>query len=95
MNNRSFFIILVIIAVFAPLFVLVEWDRANSRVSRPNFEKVEVGMTEAQVREVLGPGKTSRAYEGGKVVSWQDRFGDTVIRVTFEGGKVTAKEIRD
>ena len=69
----------------------------GSKVSKANYDKIEIGMTEAQVEKILGKG-TPQADAGGaignlagsaKIVSWKD--GDKGITVTFINGKVTLK----
>lgn len=69
----------------------------GSKVSKSNFEKIQNGMTLAEVEKVLGKG-TEAAGAGGalgavtgsaKIVSWTE--GDKKITVTFANDKVVAK----
>ena len=68
-----------------------------SRVSKGNFDKVQNGMSQAEVEKVLGK-STSQAGGGGavagitasgKILSWTD--GEKKITVTFVNDKVVAK----
>jgi hypothetical protein len=68
-----------------------------SKVSKANYDKVEVGMTTSQVEAILGKG-TEKAGAGGaigslagsgKIVTWGDE--NKSITVTFANDKVVAK----
>jgi len=70
-------------------------------VSRENYDRIETGMTEQQVRDILGepdevdgggvslPGVEATA----SVATWRDNQGRE-ITVTFVNGKVTTKTQR-
>ncbi|MGB2823697.1 MAG: hypothetical protein WBF17_22135 [Phycisphaerae bacterium] len=69
----------------------------GSKVSKGNFDKVQNGMTQAEVEKVLGEGTEEAGGGGaiggivasGKILSWTD--GEKKITVTFANGKVVAK----
>lgn len=68
-----------------------------SRISQRNYERVQNGMTLAQVQEILGEGQLQQGLAGGignlggsvSVYQWRDE--QRVITVTFINDKVTAK----
>ena len=68
-------------------------------VNYDNFEKIENGMTYAQVVEILGKeGKVMSSVDLGTgdeyvttIYSWNDWTGVANCNVTFQGGKVVAK----
>lgn len=68
-----------------------------SKVSQTNYDKIETGMTLAEVEDILGEG-TAEASKGagiggveltGKKVTWES--GSKSITVTFLNGKATLK----
>jgi len=66
---------------------------ACSRVNQENFAKIEYGMTQQQVFEILGkPTETSSrevlGVSGGSA-KWVG--GDAVVSIRFVGGKVMVK----
>jgi hypothetical protein len=65
----------------------------DSRVSQGNFEKIHAGMTESDVREILGePTQTSSLGVGpfsGTASVWKGKRG--TIQIQFFNGKVTLK----
>jgi hypothetical protein len=66
----------------------------GSKVTKENFDKVEVGMTEAEVEGILGKATETSEASGsigdltgkGSIKVWKD--GDKKITVTFANGKV-------
>ena len=66
---------------------------ACSRVTADNFDKVEEGMSEAEVRAVLGTPTESNSMTvlgvSGSASRW--RGGDAEIVVRFINGKVAVK----
>jgi hypothetical protein len=60
----------------------------NSNVSKENYEKIQLGMTEDQVVAILGPGEVlpRSVTEVAKMMIWTD--GDKVITIGFDNGKV-------
>ncbi|MFB3894031.1 MAG: hypothetical protein ACE15C_18645 [Phycisphaerae bacterium] len=69
----------------------------SSKVSKSNYDKINTGMTVAEVEGILGKG-TEQAGGGGaignvagsaKIINWKD--GDKTITVTFVNDKVTLK----
>ena len=66
---------------------------ACSRVSEENFAKVQDGMTEQQVIELLGKPSESSSVNilglSGTSAKWVEK--DAVITVQFVNGKVRAK----
>jgi outer membrane protein assembly factor BamE (lipoprotein component of BamABCDE complex) len=67
----------------------------GSRVSRENFEKIQTGMTMAQVTDILGEPMESSSVDvavfSGTVSTW--KAGDVTITVQFVNGKVMAKQL--
>jgi uncharacterized protein YceK len=69
----------------------------GSKVSKTNYDKINNGMTVAEVEGIMGKGAEEAAGAGAignlpgsaKVMSWKD--GDKTITVTFVNDKVTAK----
>lgn len=67
----------------------------GSRISQANFEKIQTGMTMAQVTAILGEPTESSSVDvavfSGTVSKWQK--GDVTITVQFVNGKVVAKQL--
>jgi hypothetical protein len=69
----------------------------GSKVTQENYEKIQTGMTEQEVTEILGAGvnDASGAFSvgdlaaSGAVTRWGTD--DKHIKVTFANGKVVAK----
>lgn len=69
----------------------------GSKVSKSNYDKINNGMTVAEVESLMGKGTTEAGGAGAigglsgsaKVMSWTD--GDKKITVTFVNDKVTLK----
>lgn len=78
-----------IAAALLALFVLA----ACSKVTQENFAKVQDGMTEADVRTLLGEPTESSSVQLLGVSGTSSRWvsGDTVITIRFLGGKVAQK----
>jgi hypothetical protein len=81
------------------LGVLAVYMMANStRVTLPNYQRVETGMTDRQVIEILGPGEEAASSDvnglgfsaSAKVVKWKDGITRIVV-VEFVNGRVFAK----
>ena len=65
----------------------------SSGVTEANFQKIQVGMTPAQVDEILGPQNVwigARSIAGWKLV-YQEEGGDVAITAEFVGNRVTGK----
>jgi uncharacterized protein YcfL len=82
--------ILVVVVLVA--FILVG---CGSRINQDNFEKVQTGMTMAQVKLILGEPTESSSVDvavfSGTVSKWQ--AGDLTITIQFVNGKVVAKQL--
>lgn len=67
----------------------------GSRINQADFEKIQTGMTMAQVTAILGEPKESSSVDvavfSGTVSKWQ--AGDVTITVQFVNGKVVAKQL--
>lgn len=65
-----------------------------SKVTKSNYDKIETGMTKADVEKILGSGTAEKgAGVGdltGSVVKWEKNE-DTWITVTFANDKVVTK----
>ena len=66
----------------------------SSKISKPNFDQIKLGMTQEEVQDILGPPTSATGLEipifSGTTSKWVQ--GDTVITVQFVAGKVVAKE---
>ncbi len=67
---------------------------AGSKITKENFDKIKLGMTQEEVQAILGPPTEASGIEipifSGTMSKWVQ--GDTVITVQFVNGKVVAKE---
>jgi outer membrane protein assembly factor BamE (lipoprotein component of BamABCDE complex) len=67
----------------------------GSRINQDNFDKVQTGMTLAQVKVILGNPTESSSMDvavfSGTVSKWQ--AGDVTITIQFVNGKVVAKQL--
>lgn len=67
----------------------------GSRINQDNFEKVQTGMTMAQVKLILGEPTESSSVDvavfSGTVSKWQ--AGDLTITIQFVNSKVVAKQL--
>ena len=66
----------------------------GSPISQENFEKIQTGMSMAQVTNILGPPTESSSVDvavfSGTVSKW--RAGGITITIQFVNGKVVAKQ---
>ena len=69
-------------------FVLLAGCERTKGFSPEDFKRIEKGMTEAQVEELLGPPKESIEVLGIKRSFWQ--VGDNYYSISFHDGKVNA-----
>jgi hypothetical protein len=87
--------IVLLVAAFLLTFVVVGCSKPG--VSKEGFDKVEKGMTLAQVEKILGTEKKGGEASGalgklagsGATYVWED--GDKKITVVFKDGKVETK----
>lgn len=65
------------------------------KISQENFEKIQTGMSLAQVSAILGPPTESSSVDvavfSGTVSKW--KAGDVTITIQFVNGKVVAKQL--
>ena len=65
------------------------------KISQENFEKIQTGMSMAQVTNILGPPTESSSVDvavfSGTVSKW--KAGDVTITIQFVNGKVVAKQL--
>ena len=65
------------------------------KISQENFEKIQTGMSLAQVTAILGPPTESSSVDvavfSGTVSKW--KAGDVTITIQFVNGKVVAKQL--
>ena len=68
---------------------------SGSQISQENFEKIQTGMSLAQVTAILGPPTESSSVDvavfSGTVSKW--KAGDVTITIQFVNGKVVAKQL--
>jgi hypothetical protein len=66
----------------------------GAKISQENFDKVKVGMTQAEVKAILGEATEASSLDvagfSGTTSTW--RRGDTTITIQFVNGKVVAKQ---
>ncbi len=63
----------------------------SNPVTKENFDKIKAGMTEAEVKDLLGrPHKTSPAFITADAKMWVWEHDNDAIHVTFIDGKVVA-----
>ncbi len=66
----------------------------GSKVNQANFEKIQTGMTEDEVRKILGPPTETSSMSvmglSGTSSKWESKSGAIVIQ--FFNGKVQIKE---
>jgi hypothetical protein len=66
----------------------------GAKISKDNFDKIKLGMTQEEVQAILGPPTEASGLEipvfSGAMSKWIQ--GDTVISVQFVNGKVVGKE---
>jgi hypothetical protein len=66
----------------------------GSKITQDNFDKIQVGMTQAEVKEILGEATESSSLDiagfSGTTSTWRRK--DTGITIQFVNGKVVAKQ---
>ena len=66
----------------------------GSKINQDNFNKVLVGMSQAEVKDILGEPTESSSLDiavfSGTTSTW--RRGDATITIQFINGKVVAKQ---
>jgi hypothetical protein len=76
------------------VFVLAAVIACGSSVNQANFDKIETGMTQKEVDEILGPptetSEVGFAGISGTTSKWQHN--DSAIVINFLNGKVMAKQ---
>jgi hypothetical protein len=70
-------------------------EACGSRINQADFEKIQTGMTMAQVTAILGEPTESSSVDvavfSGTVSKW--KAGDVTITIQFVNGKVVAKQL--
>ncbi len=70
------------------LTVLALGGCQSERVTKANFDRIEIGMTKAEIEAILG--QPDNSYQG--VLSWNTNHSKTVISVVLDDqGKVSEK----
>jgi hypothetical protein len=65
-------------------------------VSRANYDRVQEGMSLAEVEEILGPGRETASAGDVRVLTWEaGALAFRAISITFENDLVTGKVILD
>lgn len=66
----------------------------STRITKENFDKIQTGMTQAEVQAILGEPTESSSLDvalfSGTTSTW--KLGDTTITINFINGKVVAKQ---
>lgn len=67
---------------------------APAKVTKDNFDKIKLGMTQEEVQQILGPPTEATGLEipvfSGTMAKWV--YGDATISIQFINGKVVAKQ---
>jgi hypothetical protein len=81
------------LAMLAVLTIFLA-DCSGSKVNQDNFNKIMVGMSQAQVKDILGEATESSSLDiagfSGTTSTW--RKGEAAITIQFVNGKVVAKQ---
>ena len=81
-------------ALLAGLLIVGLIGCGGSKITKENFDRIKLGMTQEEVQGILGPPTEATGVEipmfSGTTSKWAR--GDTVISVQFVNGKVVAKE---
>ncbi len=81
-------------ALLAGLIIVGLMGCSGSKITKDNFDRIKLGMTQEEVQGILGPPSEATGLEipmfSGTMSKWAR--GDTVISVQFVNGKVVAKE---
>jgi hypothetical protein len=85
---------LVCRALLVALLIVGLVGCSGSKITKENFDKIKLGMTQEEVQGILGPPTEASGIEipvfSGTMSKWAR--GNTVISVQFVNGKVVAKE---
>ena len=81
-------------ALLAGLLIVGLIGCSGSKITKENFDRIKLGMTQEEVQGILGPPTEASGLEipmfSGTMSKWAR--GDTVITVQFVNSKVVAKE---
>jgi SmpA / OmlA family len=69
-------------SMFVPTMMGIKQGGESANVNQANFDKITSGMTEAQVKAIMGEPTTSGGLMGVQVDTWKS--GDDAIAVTFQ-----------
>jgi hypothetical protein len=77
-------------ALLIPLLLL----GCGSKVTQENFDKIQPGMTQDEVKAILGGPTESSGASLGPISggTWVWRAGDATIAIQFVNGRVLAKQ---
>jgi outer membrane protein assembly factor BamE (lipoprotein component of BamABCDE complex) len=68
---------------------------AGSKINKENFDRINTGMSQAEVQSILGPPTESESVDvtvfSGTSSTW--KWQDTTITIQFVNGKVIAKQL--
>ncbi len=82
-----------ILAVVLVLSLLLANCGAD-KITKANFDKIQTGMTEAEVQAILGPPTEAQGVDvavfSGTVSTWKQK--NVTITIQFVNGKVVAKQ---
>jgi hypothetical protein len=81
-------------ALLAGLLIAGLIGCGSSKITKDNFDRIKLGMTQEEVQGILGSPTEASGIEipmfSGTMSKWAR--GDTIITVQFVNGKVVAKE---
>ena len=93
MTLRRLYQIRTVVLVMVICMSLVSCS--SLKISQENFEKIQTGMSLAQVTAILGPPTESSSVDvavfSGTVSKW--KTGEVTITIQFVNGKVVAKQL--
>ncbi|MDB5289063.1 MAG: hypothetical protein JWL69_304 [Phycisphaerales bacterium] len=91
--SRAFSFQRAVLVTAITIVSMVALPGCGSKVNDEHYNKIKTGMTEAEVKDILGAPTTTETGTGlisGSKKEWKD--GDKSIGVVFMDGKVLATE---
>ena len=90
---------LMVLSLMTPMTFTLAGCGGGGGVNEKNYDKVQPGMTEAEVEKILGKPSNkqpdrdfaSTIPPGGKALVYVSKDGDKTITVIYVGGKMTDK----
>ena len=83
-----------LVFAFLAVVFLAGCGISNTKVTKENYDKLQTGMTQEQVLEIMGKANMSSESDMGdlgKMEMWHYQLGNKAIDLIFENGKVIDK----